>query len=159
MSPLFPANDLARSFFRNSIAFGEININASVVFKIGSHFLYLFFGQLRMNFSFVIRAATFLPHIFHIIFCGTNKQMKWIYASPVVTLVTDLHSTRNSSIVKSPGHPMCTNANSRFGRKLAIPSRRFSPDPFPAVMKWNHFNFRPKSFCSRASFSHFGEVA
>ena len=142
--PLFAKPDI-RYLSRSDPVFFSKNNSLSKVFSNSHNVKFFQFSTTTILLSARLVASILSKHILHIIRCGSNKQMIWVYARSCVTVVQDKHSLWNWTYVKFPSKSM-TKFISLFDPKICISRIDTMTSPEPTSCCWFHTNISFKSF-------------
>lgn len=152
MFPVYSFNNSINTGSVDSIFSGKkctVTILPSVFFSYKNN-LILCKNILRVFFSVIDgrkRISTFIKHIIHIVFKCSKKEMFRIYTTWIITFMTNIKTLWYFSKMDIPRNSMCSGRTSpSIKSDLSVSLSLFGSIPFPTFMKWNHLNFRPKSF-------------
>jgi len=125
-----------------NIVFPRIIIFADFYYHIVRKFMEWFF------LTAIFTRSPFINHISHIVISGSQKQMRRIYTSTIITRMTNKHTRRNWTIVdfirKAGGNnPFSTPS---ITMDSSIPATRHGSDPIPTFVCFSYINMKPKSF-------------
>jgi hypothetical protein len=143
-SLLYSANSfratLAAFTFRVPSFLYEINVG--VFFIVGM--------SLRALSNFLVAHAPFSKGVLHIVFLRSNPKVTWIYANPVVALVTDEHAARILKRCKLPAYSVRPHTLAVYRKgsvsgdfvnatgPLPASARSFSYQVPKSFFKWSH---------------------
>lgn len=131
----------------NSVFFGEfpLGFDDRVLFSYFKDIAFTKFCCGRIS-SFSLILSSFFYHVGHVVFVCSKKKMIRSNAKSIVTFMTNKKVFLNFSIMNYPRKSMSKIMAIFSNAKLAISRIKLSSGPFPTFMKWDEFNFIPKSF-------------
>lgn len=125
MRPIFSSFYIRNGGLGNPVSFCNHGLWPTII----SYFQYLFYGKLSLV-GFPLSS-----HVDHVVFLGTQKQMRGSYARSIVAFVKNEHPFRNLTKGERPGQPMCLKKFASYS-KTPIPTFLSGLNiafPFPAI--------------------------
>ncbi len=103
--------------------------------------------------SAINRMSILAHHVAHIVSLCTKKQMAWVDAFTIITMVKNLETILNWTIDKYPHHTMGLNGFSVVP-EVSSPVLLDTALPIPTFIRTRFTNKRPKSFFDTGSVVH-----
>ncbi len=138
MSPPLSADNIRNICRSYAEHFSKLSLIKFSCIMQTSNFYNLILGKLCGTFS------SLACSVICVIFGGTKKKMIRVNTSRIVTFMTNMKPIQYLTKIHFPRHTMSIKSLFIYPN-LSISSGCFPSSPFPAGMKWDYLNLRPKS--------------